>query len=363
MQGLHLTADLYLCACPTALLTDAAGLADLCRSHTLEADLTLVGEKWHTFPETHGQPGGVTGMLLLAESHLAIHTWPERNGVTLDVYVCNFTGDNSAKAEQLLYALEQMFLPGKAQRQRLLRGGAHGPEEREAFFYHEALVHPAAMAHPSPRTALVLGGGDGGAAEELLKHPSIEAITLVERDAQVINIARHHPQGIHRGALDDPRIKIHIETGATFVAHCQKRFDLVLLDLTDTEILAAPLYTQDFLIRCQDLLAPGGALVLHLGSPFHSPNEVRNLAAGLAAIFTQVHGYGLHIPRHGAYWALAVASDTLRPAAINAEEVQRRLVKRGIGTLQYYNAEVHGALFALPNFYRALMPASPVKAP
>src|SRR5690606_30355843 len=127
MHGLHLTADLYLCECNPALLTQAAPLAELCRQRTLEAGLTLVAEKWHTFPDFQGEPGGVTGMLLLAESHLALHTWPERGGVTLDVYVCNFMGDNSAKAEKLLEDLLEAFQPSKAQRERLVRGDEHGP--------------------------------------------------------------------------------------------------------------------------------------------------------------------------------------------------------------------------------------------
>ena len=102
MQGLHLTADLYDCACDVSVMTDAETLAALCRTHTLDVGLTLVGEKWHTFPDYQGEPGGVTGMLLLAESHLAIHTWPERGGVTLDVYVCNFEGEVQALHSRVL---------------------------------------------------------------------------------------------------------------------------------------------------------------------------------------------------------------------------------------------------------------------
>src|SRR5690554_3138818 len=122
MQGLHLTADLYHCACDPALLIDATQLADLCRSRTVDAGLTLVAEKWHTFPDYQGQPGGVTGMLLLAESHLAIHTWPERAGVTLDVYVCNFMDDNSPKAERLMRELLDGFQAKNEQIERLQRG-------------------------------------------------------------------------------------------------------------------------------------------------------------------------------------------------------------------------------------------------
>ncbi len=105
VEGLHLTADLYQCNCSRELLIDAERLAELCRRHTLGVGLTLVDEKWFTFPDHQGEPGGVTGMLLLAESHLAVHTWPERNGVTLDVYVCNYSADNSGKAERLMAEL------------------------------------------------------------------------------------------------------------------------------------------------------------------------------------------------------------------------------------------------------------------
>jgi len=132
--------------------------------------------------------------------------------------------------------------------------------------------------------------------------------------------------------------------------------DLVLLDLTDPETLAGPLYTKAFFTHCQRILAPGGAMSLHLGPPFHEPERVRGLAAELASVFAQVHCYGLHVPLYGSYWAFAVVSDMLWPAALSAAEVRQRLDERGVAGLQYYNAEIHGALFALPNFYRALVP-------
>ena len=129
MQGLHLTADLYGCQCEASLLIDAETLAGLCRQSVANAGLTLVDEKYFTFPEWEGQPGGVTGAALLAESHLAVHTWPERGGVTLDVYVCNFSTDNSHKAEQLLDDLIVAFAPRQQSTNRILRG-SQDPETR-----------------------------------------------------------------------------------------------------------------------------------------------------------------------------------------------------------------------------------------
>jgi spermidine synthase len=142
--------------------------------------------------------------------------------------------------------------------------------EGEEFFYHEALVHPAAMAHPAPRKALILGGGDGGAAEELLKHPSIERVVLAELDEAVVQFSRQHLQAVHRGALDDARVEVCIGDGLALMEATDERFDLALMDLTDPDTPASALYAPDSLARMKRVLAPGGALVLHLGSPvFH----------------------------------------------------------------------------------------------
>jgi spermidine synthase len=131
MQGLHLTGDLFGCGCSSATLTDLEALSTLCRTATLDAKLTIVDEKWHVFPDWNGQPGGITGTILLAESHLAIHTWPESRGVTLDVYVCNFTEDNTAKAEQLFDVLTVAFRPQKQVVNRITRGDVAGTTVEE----------------------------------------------------------------------------------------------------------------------------------------------------------------------------------------------------------------------------------------
>jgi S-adenosylmethionine decarboxylase len=120
MQGLHLTADLRGCDAKSAVMVDVAALRVRCLQAVAQAGLLAVGELFHRFPA----PGGVTGVVLLAESHLAVHTWPELGAVTVDVYVCNFDGDNSAKAEQLMATLEAAFAAANSQRHRLLRGAA-----------------------------------------------------------------------------------------------------------------------------------------------------------------------------------------------------------------------------------------------
>jgi S-adenosylmethionine decarboxylase len=122
MHGLHLTADLYGCACDAALLIDAERLGALCVQAVADAGLQAVAQLFHTFPATAHGPGGVTATVLLAESHLCVHTWPEQAAVTLDVYVCNFGGDHSAKAHALMGALQGVFRPKTSTQNQLLRG-------------------------------------------------------------------------------------------------------------------------------------------------------------------------------------------------------------------------------------------------
>lgn len=126
MQGLHLTADLTGVDPALAPMRDADALATLCRSAVAASGLAGVAELFHRFGPAEEQ-GGITGVVLLAESHLAVHTWPELGGVTLDVYVCNYGADNSAKAEALMVALIAAFAPALVNRQSLKRAAASTP--------------------------------------------------------------------------------------------------------------------------------------------------------------------------------------------------------------------------------------------
>lgn len=122
MHGLHLTADLHDCRCEMPWLVDARTVGAACVKAVEAAGLQVVGTLFHAFPSTPQGPGGVTATVLLAESHLCAHTWPEQRGVTLDVYVCNFGADHSAKARAVMEALEALFKPGRVERHALQRG-------------------------------------------------------------------------------------------------------------------------------------------------------------------------------------------------------------------------------------------------
>ena len=122
MQGLHLTADLYDCRCTPALLTDVALLRPALLAAVAASGLTGVAQLFHDFSAQGGAGSGITGVVLLAESHVAIHTWPERGAVTLDGYVCNFSADNTAKAHTLFDHLADTFAPARRETHAIQRG-------------------------------------------------------------------------------------------------------------------------------------------------------------------------------------------------------------------------------------------------
>jgi spermidine synthase/S-adenosylmethionine decarboxylase len=122
MQGLHLIADLHQCTCPAQLLLDAPALEAFCVDACQRHQLTVVGRLFHPFRDGRGAAAGVTGAVVLAESHLAIHTWPEIAAVTLDIYVCNFSDDNSARARALFAEVIARFSAGCLETHQLQRG-------------------------------------------------------------------------------------------------------------------------------------------------------------------------------------------------------------------------------------------------
>ena len=397
MNGLHLIGDLAGCRCDPQRLLDSVGFKDKCIEMVNTSGLTVMDTIFKQFDNS-----GFTGAVVLAESHLAIHTWPETNGLTLDVYVCNYSADNSAKAQQLFDAIVDYFQPDEIARHAIDRGehmlveplnesigfyvkaSRHIGEwrtqyqkiavfdtpqygkifrlddynmtsEREEFVYHETLVHPALTAHSAPGKVLIIGGGDGGSSEEVLKHPSVEQVTLVEIDEDVIKVAREHFGSVHHGVFDSPRLHVIVDDGMQFVCNTEDKFDLIVLDLTDPIGPAAVLYSEDFFRQCRAALTPEGALTLHIGSPTAHPERVAELAQRLHRVFRIVCPYTVYIPLYGALWALAVCSDQLNPKAFTADEIDARIKARELDRLQFYNGESHLGIFALPNFVRTLV--------
>ncbi|MFM0283468.1 polyamine aminopropyltransferase [Paraburkholderia sediminicola] len=216
----------------------------------------------------------------------------------------------------------------------------------DEFIYHECMVHPAALAHPSPKAALVLGGGDGGAARQLLRHPGIERIVVAELDADVVRLTREHLPEVHGGAFDDPRVALVIGDAADYVVGATAQFDLVVFDLTPPDSPAAGLYTPDFYMQLKRVMSPTAALSLHLGSPYFHAERVAGLLDDLRDTFAIVRTMSTFIPLYGSLWMMATASDTLDPAALTVEALAERLAARRIGALKHYDPALHAGLFS-----------------
>jgi S-adenosylmethionine decarboxylase proenzyme len=118
MDGIHLLGEWYGCPAVMPEMTRAEPLRALCLRLSEASGMTIVGDRFFQF-----EPQGVTGTVLLAESHLAIHTWPEHGFVTIDVYVCNYTTDNTAKAEALFRTIQDAMRPEHTRYQAIHRGG------------------------------------------------------------------------------------------------------------------------------------------------------------------------------------------------------------------------------------------------
>lgn len=234
----------------------------------------------------------------------------------------------------------------------------------DEFFYHENMIHPAGIAHPGPKRALIIGGGDGGAAEEYLKYPTMEEVVMAEIDEVVVDFCKEHLPDVHRGAFDDARLKVLITDGKAYVEQCRDQFDLMMLDLTDPFGPAEALYRVEFLRECRRILGPEGVMSMHLGSPVARPNVFHRIVSSLREVYAIVRPYMVYVPLYGTWWGMVVASDKTDPLALTAEEVDKRISERGISDLQYYNGDTHRAVFAMPNFIREILarPARPITA-
>ena len=191
--------------------------------------------------------------------------------------------------------------------------------------YHEALVHPAVV--PGARSVLVLGGGDGLAAREVLKHDSVGRVVEVELDPEVIRLARTDPRMVraNRGALDDPRVEVVVADAMTWLRSADERFDAVVVDLPDPDQPAtAKLYSQEFYGLAARALAPGGRLVVQAGSPYFAPEAFWCIDATVASVGLRTTTYHVDVPSFGD-WGFVLASRGAAPVPTVDPAVAREL--------------------------------------
>ena len=231
----------------------------------------------------------------------------------------------------------------------LVLDGAVQTTERDEFIYHEMLAHPALCTHPAPRRLLIIGGGDGGALEEALKHP-LERATLVEIDEAVVRTSRQYLGNVAGRAFEDPRASVVIGDGIAYAGETAERFDVVLVDSTDPQGPAIGLFSPDFYGAIARRLTPAGLLVVQSGSAIYQGDLIRSVRRTLRPFFSVVRTYVAAVVEYpGTLWSFTIGSLGPDPVAVSRETIAART--EGFG-LRYYTPIVHEAAFAPPPFLR-----------
>ncbi len=224
----------------------------------------------------------------------------------------------------------------------------------DEYIYHEALTHPVLITHPNPRKVLILGGGEGATAREVLRHKTIEEVVMVDIDEEVIKVSREYLPEIHQGAFDDPRLKVVIDDGRRYVERCKEKFDVVILDLTDP-LEGGPsylLYTVEFYTMVKNVLNDDGLMVTQATSTFYAVKTFATIYKTISTVFPITRAYHVYVPSFDSTWGFVVGSLKHDPASLTPEEVDRRIAERVKGELRFYEGKTHLAMFILPRHIR-----------
>jgi len=424
--GSNIVAEFF--GCPPEILDDVSLIETRMLEAAEAAHATVINSTFH-----HFSPFGVSGVVVIQESHIAIHTWPEYGYAALDIFTCGKEIDPWACYRHLLDSLKVQH--GSAMEQgrglrsllehhplpdvlRVTRDGppalpprmrnvwfterdqaialslrhrgdplhrARSPHQKievydtyaygrmlaldgrvmttegDEYVYHEMMAHVPLLTHPAPRDVLVVGGGDGGLAREILRHEAVARVELVEIDAEVVEVSRRFLPGV-ASAFDDPRLALRIGDGAEFLAQCPPgTFDVVCVDVPDPLGPAKRLFSPGFYEDASRALRPGGVLVTQCESPRFNVKVFQEMHALLREIFgpARVHPYLIAVPSYpSGTWGLSYC--TLGDAhPVRDLDPQRAAHFAEQHRLRYYNDAMHAAAFALPGYVKQLLAGAP----
>jgi len=195
--------------------------------------------------------------------------------------------------------------------------------------YHEALVHPAMIAHHNPKNVLIIGGGEGATAREVLKHPSVEHCTMVDIDGQLVEQCEKHLPEWHQGAFEDPRLELVIGDGMQFVLECNDIFDVIIIDVCDSFEDDSPtkgFFTANFVTKVKRILEIKGIVVYQAMSTAACENEkFIEVFKGVDQAFTYTTPYATYIPSFWSEWGFVAASDVFNISTISPVRIDNTL--------------------------------------
>jgi spermidine synthase len=233
----------------------------------------------------------------------------------------------------------------------LMLDGATQVTSKDEFVYHEMMTHVPILAHGHAKEVLIVGGGDCGIAEEVLKHKSVKRLTQVEIDAAVVEFAKQNFPEFTKPVLADARFDLVIDDGMKYVAKTDRRFDVIIVDSTDPQGPGKVLFSQKFYAGCRRCMAKGGVLVAQKGVPFFQSGELTAGIRKLRSLFADGYCYVAAIPTYvGGHMAMSWATDDVKLRHASVKTIAARYDRAGRFPTRYWTPEVHVAAFALPRF-------------
>lgn len=375
------------------LLNDAAFLESVLVRAAEISGTKVLGSKFHRF-----EPQGITGVLLLSESHASVHTWPETGMAAVDFFTCkeggakiaaeylrtafkapitnlrviergadvrdvggrNFLIEGDALAGSgMVLPIERIlsFDPGPPQELRVFetgdsRGRAMDIDgivmltERDEAFFHEILVHVPLGACEKPEKILVIGGGDGGAVREIVKYPSVREILVCDYDERVVTRSREFFPNLAK-SFDDPRVRLEFRDAVEFVKTLpDESFDAVVIDGNGPfPNFDGGLFSPSFYADVARILKTGGFVSTFAGTPVSDAETYRKILRTLRGIFPSAEPYLSYVPMYDTgCWGNALASKTPRPDEFPPLPP---------GNYRYCAPGVREAAFVVPEFARA----------
>ncbi len=222
--------------------------------------------------------------------------------------------------------------------------------EKDEFIYHEMLVHVPMMIHPNPKNVLIIGGGDGACARELLKYPFIEKIIVVELDGKVVDLCKRHFGELAAGAFENPKVHLILDDGLNFIKKTDLSYDLIIVNSSDPLQHAKTLFQKDFYENCKNKLTPHGILVCQAGSPITQIELLKSFYKTLSKIYDSSHYYYTATPSQiGGIKAFSINFVNTPKNFTENKQINHRYNKID-SSLQYYNPAVHKSAFISPKY-------------
>ncbi|MCF7916871.1 MAG: polyamine aminopropyltransferase [Candidatus Omnitrophica bacterium] len=230
----------------------------------------------------------------------------------------------------------------------LLLDGAIQTTEADEHIYHEMLTHPLLLTHPSPKSVLVIGGGDGGVIREVFKH-AVEEVIMVEIDKDVIQLSKKYLPKISKKSFSNKRLGLIIDDGAKYIKETPKRFDLVIIDSPDPIGPAKALFSKDFYKDVFKILTPQGLMIRQTGSTFLQPEVLKNNYRKIKNIFPHVSVQLAAIPTYiGGFFSFVVGSKKINLSKLNKSKIMKKYSGLNLKT-KYYNPDIHFSSLKLTN--------------